>query len=71
MIFDERTEGRKAEEGEQGNSTETIPLSEIAAIAAVGLTYCKDYCSSRETVGQASAIASEPDSLHRNTINCI
>jgi hypothetical protein len=54
MIFDVRTEKRKAEEWEQGNSEETIPLSEIADIAAVGLTYCKDYCSSRETVGQAS-----------------
>ena len=52
MISDIKKDKKDAEDWENSKSEESISLNEIVHMARNGITYCEDYCVSREYTGE-------------------
>ena len=52
MIIDIKKDEEEATRWERGDTEEALSIEEIASVATTGLTFCKDYCPSREYTGE-------------------
>jgi len=52
MIIDIKKDAKEAEEWENSDSEESISMDEIVHMAKNGVSFCEDYCASREYTGE-------------------
>ena len=52
MVIDIQEDKRQAEIWERSDSEESVSLAEIVQAATNGISYCEDYCASREYTGE-------------------
>ena len=52
MIIDIKKDAKEAEEWENSESEESISMDEIVHMAKNGVSFCEDYCASREYTGE-------------------